>query len=199
MILSSTILIPELNHYFFSYLDNFSILKRYEVEFPTDIEEIYLAQSSSSFIRLLFDENTTQTYYNYRYRNENFKSVWPLSVQSRLSIFQSAKYFICDDSEEAVLNPFLLEIDDVMLLDKLLNYRLYPQSTTIQDINYNSLTTNLSKLIYLYLDLEVNKNYSNYNNMTIISKNNPKTILEYCFELFLIDKYFIYVENLNNF
>ena len=50
-----------------------------------------------------------------------------------------------------------------------------------------SLSTELSKLIYLFLDLKVNGNYSNYNNTSLISTGG---LLQSCYESYLIDQYY---------
>ncbi|MHA1815335.1 MAG: hypothetical protein ACTSX1_04965 [Candidatus Heimdallarchaeaceae archaeon] len=50
-----------------------------------------------------------------------------------------------------------------------------------------SLSTELSKLIYLFLDLKVNGNFSNYNNIGLISTGG---LLQSCYESYLIDQYY---------
>lgn len=50
-----------------------------------------------------------------------------------------------------------------------------------------SLSTELSKLIYLFLDLKVNGNFSNYNNTSLISTGG---LLQSCYESYLIDQYY---------
>ncbi len=50
-----------------------------------------------------------------------------------------------------------------------------------------SLSTTLSKLIYLYLDFKVNGDFSKYNNEIIVSNCQ---LLETCYESYLIDQYY---------
>ena len=121
-------------------------------------------------------------------------------VKNRIMIYPStAKYLIIDDDEGT--NVFLLQSDDFVLLDALLSFREDSTAITIIDsvttsfdstsnilyATYANLSTCLSKLIFLYLDLEINQNYSNYNNLTLVSDG---AVLESLYELYVIDKYF---------
>ena len=58
--------------------------------------------------------------------------------------------------------------------------------------DYNFLSTTLSKLIYLYLRLEILGDFLLYNNDTLVSSGG---LIESCFESYLIDKYFIFMSN----
>jgi hypothetical protein len=197
MTLSSTILVPELNHYFFSYITKNCAIGKFQIEFPVDIVDAYLTMSQKSFIRLLFDDEwpVILTLYDYLFREITNKVSWPGVVRDRMGIFpQSAKYYICDGNEECITNLFFLESDDFVMLDKLLEYRL-TTTTIISDIDYDLLNTNLSKLIYLYLNLKINMTLE-YSDETIICTANVKTLLEYCYEIYVLDNYFKYVETL---
>jgi len=58
----------------------------------------------------------------------------------------------------------------------------------ILQASLTSLSTELSKLIYLYLDLKVNGRFDKYNNTTLISTGG---LLESCYESYLINQYYI--------
>jgi len=60
---------------------------------------------------------------------------------------------------------------------------------------YDSLTTKLAKLVYLYLDLQIRQKYENYNNINIVTCG---TLLETCFELFVLDACFDFTSNRNS-
>lgn len=57
----------------------------------------------------------------------------------------------------------------------------------ILQASLGSLSTTLSKLIYLYLDLKVNGNFNQYNNETLVSSCQ---LVESCYESYLIDQYY---------
>ena len=113
--------------------------------------------------------------------------------------FICSRYLVIDESEGT--NVFNLQQDDLTLLDALLQFRTDSTSVTIIDsaitlldsttnilyATYGNLSTYLSKLIFLYLDLEINSNFSNYDNTSLVSNGDPLTTL---YEFYLIDKYF---------
>jgi len=202
MTLASTILVSELQAWFHSFVVGSSINKN-EVPLPVDIGSVYL--TPNSFIALLFnDEFDTITYptYKYLYKEESI-SCWPNIVKHRIMIYPaSAKYLITDDDEGT--NVFTLQSDDFVLLNSLLAYRGDSTGVTIVDslstsfdstanilyANYENLSTVLSKLIFLYLDLKIYSNYSNYNNSTLVSNG---TVLESLYEMYVMDQYFDYM------
>jgi hypothetical protein len=105
----------------------------------------------------------------------------------------SSKYFVCDSDSTAVcnINLYGLSTDDIILLDRLLVYRLEPHNATLVGIDYNALATTLSKMIYLYLDLKVNDNYALYDHQALMSAQG--NILEQCYEAYLIENVFKYI------
>jgi hypothetical protein len=124
------------------------------------------------------------------YREANRES-WPKDVATRLSIYPvSGRCFLSDwDPPEADVNLFNLEANDITMLDKLLEFRTVDStSTVVIDIDYNDLTTNLSKMIFLYLDLKINGNYERYNNEILISDEG--LVLECCYEVYLVESMF---------
>lgn len=202
MTLASTTLVPELQKWFNDFVKNSSVNK-YEVPMPVEIGDVYL--TPDSFIALLFnDDYDTSTYpqYKYLYKEENI-SCWPNTVKTRIMIYPyCAKYLVID--EDTGTNVFSLQQDDLTLLDALLSFRTDSTSLTIVDsvtttfdstayilyATYSNLSTDLSKLIFLYLDLEINGNFSNYNNSSLVSNGDLLTTM---YEFYLIDKYFEYM------
>lgn len=196
MPLSSTNLIPELQYYFGSFLRS-SRLNKYQIKIPATFSESIV--TPASFIQLLFDDNWSSTYtsYKYCYREETSKSAWPSTLRDRACLYsQSAKYYTLDDTnnlDSTSTNIFQLQSDDLTMLDKLLEYRLDSTVVILTDIDSTALTTNLSMLIYRYLDLQINNNYQAYNNTTLISS--ASIILEVSYETYLIEKMFLYITN----
>jgi len=201
MTLSSTMLVLELQYWFNYFVINSEINKN-QVPIPTTLDEVYLPQKS--FIELLFNDSYNDSEYYYYYTEETNKYSWPYVVKTRLNLYPaSAKYYTLSDS--ATTNLFNLQQHDIILLNALLAYRL--DSTAVSIItdttavgfvsnilyaNYNNLNTNLSKLIFLYLDLKINENYSNYNNENLVSEGN---LLESVYETYVLDEMFKLVSN----
>jgi len=191
MLPASTRLVPELNYYFSVFVRT-SVLNKYRVTYPAVLTCPCLDENKS-FIRLLFDDNWPKTYttYRYFYREVNMAG-WPEQVRTRLAIYpSSAKCYLSDsDPPDADNNLFNLEVDDLLLLNKLLEYRTSddPSGVSISEIDYITLNTPISKMIFLYLDLVINGNYENYNTETLISSES--SVLESCYEIYLGEKMF---------
>lgn len=192
-------LVPELQHWFYEFVIN-SSLNKFVVPAPVDIDTIWL--STGSVVELLFNENYSENFYKYKYSGGMSNANWPSLVRSRMMVFgAAANYLQLNDAGD---NIFLLDQGDLTLLDSLLAYRQDSTGVTIIDstasvavfdstsgiltVNYNSLSTNLSQLIYLYLKLKIYGDVSRYNNITVVS--GTVLVLENMFELVLIDEYF---------
>lgn len=194
MILSSTILIPELQYYSELFLKSLTLNKN-NLKIPASFSSIYT--TPTSFIQLLFDENWPRLYtsYKYLYTMVTSKSSWPQVFRDRTLIYpESAQYYILspdDQTSSTNINIFNLRSDDFLLLDKLLEYRLDSTSVVLTDIDSTALTTNLSIMIYKYLDLKLNDRYQSYNNITLISDSTRP--LEVLYEAYLIENFFIFM------
>jgi hypothetical protein len=201
--ISSTIVVPELQIQARNFIMD-SVVNKYNIQFPPELPTNCFLPGS--FITMLFDETYQLDYYKYLYAEVEDKMSWPLIVTRRLNIYPvSAKYMTINDDGR---NLFNLQADDFTMLDALLAYRqdstgvvlidttgvsLVTDATsglTIISTSLNSLSTELSKLIFVYLDLEINKSIDNYRGAIPISTTNP---LETIYELFIIDKYFDFV------
>ncbi len=200
MTVASANLVPELQHNFYTFVVE-SAINKYQVPFPVDIPELY--QPQNSFIELLFNKNYTGITYEYRYVENSGWGTVPVVAVDRLNLYPgSGKYMELDASGD---NFFTLKSDDFTMLDSLLRYRIDSTSLTMVDTtgstaltfdstsntyilqaNYNSLSTPLSKLIYLYLDLKLRGNTDKYNNTTLVCV----TLLEACYEALVMDEYF---------
>ena len=196
MTLASTNLVPELQYWFNYFIINSEINKN-QISIPTTLDEVYLPQKS--FIELLFNDSYNDNEYSYYYEEDTNKYSWPYIIKTRMGIYpSSAKYYTLSNS--ITTNLFSLQEHDITLLDSLLAYRLDSTSvsiitdtTSVELIsnvlyaNYNNLNTNLSKLIFLYLDLKINENYSNYNNENLVSEG---SLLESIYETYVLDEMF---------
>jgi hypothetical protein len=197
MTLSSTKLVPELQYYFENFI-RFSIINKNQIPAPVTVEDTYIPQQS--FIELLFNDNYSHTSYKYRYTESASRSTIPLEYLERIMLYPaSGKYMEVNDIGE---NFFLLQSNDLTMLDALLSYRVDSTSLTMIDTtgvisfdstsvilyaDFDSFTTSLSKLIYLYLDLKVRSKTSNYNNITLVSSGD---LLSSCYEAYVLDEFY---------
>jgi hypothetical protein len=192
MPLVSTRLVPELQYYFNSFVSS-SIMNKKLFPIPAPLRIEYFDENRS-FIRMLFDDSWSYDEYWYKYIREDAKGSWPLEVQTRLNVYPtSGQYYICSDSTAAI-NLLVLQADDLLLLDKLCDYRIDPDNTTLVDIDYSLLTTNLSKLIFIYLSLKIDNDYTLYDDTQLIS--NSGNSLECCYEAYVSENIFTYVSSI---
>jgi len=202
--LGSTIVIPELQLWSNNFVLS-SDVNKYEVPYPPEISSPE-CNPQGTFISLLFDDNYSYNFYHYLYSEKEDKLSWPWIVRQRLLIYpRSAKYMIISDPTGE--NIFQLQSNDFTMLNALLAYRMDSTSLTVIDdasasvsfvmdsttglsivtASMITLATELSRLIFVYLDLSVNRNISNYNGITPISTDGP---LQTIYELYVLDKYF---------
>lgn len=153
--------------------------------------------SPNTFIELLLNDDwpSDSTNYNYNYELITNKGNWPVYILRKLSIYSKNTYYCTISDTTNSGNLFELEADDFTMLDVLLKYRLNIQDSTqdFEGIMFTNLTTNISKLIFLYLDFKINNNLSYYDN---IITNTDSNALEKIFELYLIMSIFEYYSNI---
>lgn len=202
-------LVPELQHWYREFVIQ-SVINKGRIPPPTDIRPINLKEQS--FINVLFNDNYPLDYYEYTYSIVTDFFCVPPEASRRLQIYPGLWQYVNIDVDGD--NIFELNNDDLIMLDALLAYRMWDStSLTIIDSTSTSiiidstggyailstslgaLSTCLSKLIYLYLDLQVNGNYEAYNNLDLISScdMHPKSMLCALFESYLIDAYLKYM------
>jgi len=196
MPLSSVKFIGELNYYFGSFIRT-SKVNKYQIKIPASFSSSII--TPKSFIQLLFDDNWPSLYtdYIYCYRQETSQSAWASTIKDRINLYSNAsQYYTLSNSnslDSTATNIFQLQVDDILMLDKLLEYRLDGTSVTLVAIDSTALSTNLSILIYRYLDLKINNNYSPYNNTTLIA--DPSIILETSYESYVVENMFNYISD----
>lgn len=208
MTLANTSLVPEFQHYFHDFVLNSTVNKN-QIPMPVDIPEMFL--TPGSVVELLCSETFPYDTYTYLYSNLEDLLSWPTLTRQRLMVYPSSKYLIPGTEGDNVFN---LQADDFLMLDVLLQYRHDATSVTIIDTtsvtinvtidttagyaivqgNVNALSTPLSKLIFLYLDLHINANYRGY--ALFDEAISDCTMLATCFELKLIDDYFDFMTNM---
>ncbi len=202
-VLTSYSLVPELQHAFNDFVIN-SKINKYRVPPPVDIPEFYLGENS--FIDMLFNDAYAQDSYEYRYSMETDWLSVPRVASTRLQVYPGSSQYLNLDS--AGSNIFNLQSDDFATLDALLAYRNDGTALTIVDstsVSFVSdatagtyilyatldiLSTELSKMIYLYLTLKLYDRYEEYNNESLVSTGG---LLQTCYESYLVDQYFSFM------
>jgi hypothetical protein len=206
-VLTSYSLLPELQHFFHHFVINSEVNKSL-VPAPVDIAELFLPKDS--FVGLLLNDNYSEPSYEYRYLDETNVGCVPRTVVSRLQVYPTSwRYLVLDPTGENIFN---LQPHDFTLLDALLSFRngatdetrwTFTDSTSISFIadstantfvlsaSYDSLSTELSKLVYLYLRLELLEEFSIYNNINELVSSGG--LIVSCFEAYLIEKYFTFM------
>jgi len=185
--------IPELDFYFRSYWSSRGEITINNIDIPIiDLENQELP--TGSFLQLLFSQTFDSTSYTYLFVETEISEL-SKSLKERLKVSGSTieAYISTDSTEEE--NIFSLETDDFTLLSKLLNYRL-GKIPSLSGIVYNDLNTTLSKLIYTYLDLVLNQNYSVLNDNSVISTEG--NTLEALFELYVVNESYKVMKNWTN-
>lgn len=210
MTLANTSLVPEFQHYFHDFVLGSTVNKN-QIPIPVDVEPMFL--TNQSVVELLCSATFPYDSYYYLYHNETDPLCWPTITRQRLMIYPSSEYLIPDETTGD--NIFNLVSDDFTMLDVLLQYRHDATSVIIIDTTadstaiiivtdatagtitvigeFDDLSTPLSQLIYLYLDLHINGNYLGYYNTSGIISD--CSMLATCFELKLIDDYFDFMSN----
>jgi len=176
------------------------MVNKHQIPFPVDINTLFL--TGGGVVELLFSDTFSHSDYKYLYSEEDREN-WPSQIRQRLMIYASSKVLVSDSTG---VNIFNLQNDDHRMLSTLMKYRQDSTSVVIIDStadisitdttagitiitgDFSSLTTSLSKLIFLYLDLHINNHIHGYFDTNVISTDSE--FLASCFELKLIDDYF---------
>ena len=192
---NSVILIPELQAQFRDLVVLNSKLTRSCTIFPSNIKmDLIYPAGDYSFIRMLFDDEYSYHHYFYLYRKVDPLTA-PGYISTRMGVISPAgQMYVCDSTAICNVNFFQLEVDDFTMLNKLLQYRMDSTSVIIADIDYYSLSTRLSKLIYIYLDLKINHSWLKYDDAILIS--DPNHPLEVAYEFYVVEEIFSYISSL---
>jgi hypothetical protein len=190
--------IPDLLYYVEKYVKS-STANKYSIPFPAtfDIESLV---ENKSFIRLLFDEtwdSTSVTSYRFLYRQEDCLNTAAETTKRRMAVrYEQAYFFICDSDDPTVcnVNVFDIQQDDIDMLDLLLQYRIDSSSVSLISIVYDDLSTNLSKLIYHYLNFKINNEYALFDTTTPIASSD--SVLENFYESFIVDIIFVSISGI---
>jgi len=179
---------PELNYYFYDYWRTRGDLQFADLKLPVIQDFSASLLPPNSFIELLFNNAYSYSTYNYGF------SVFELKYQKeelfrRMFVIprttSGVSTYVTTDSTNYV-NVYTIEAEDILLLDKLLLYRL-GAPVDIIDIDINTLTKKLPRSIHRYLDMMINNNFD-YFTTTNIETTISDTPLEQLFELYVFNE-----------
>lgn len=171
MIVANSQLISEFQYYFNQFVKT-SIVNKYEVPIPVEVDESFIA--TDTVIGLLCNEDYPYDYYNYNYKNEDRVLCWPTLTRQRLMIYPGSQYMVPADPADGGMNIFNLQQDDFVMLDALLAYRQDSTGVVIMDATSIEVVTDAtsshtiivdttahivfdatSGITYVYADLDV--------------------------------------------
>jgi len=133
----SRFIIPELQYWFKQFLMK-SNLNREHIPKPVEIPLGFCYRKS--FIEMMFNDEYNLSEYSYMFLESNSP---PNFVRHRMYIYTNCKYYDMsyatplNDSTDAV-NLFQLNSAEFQMLDKLLQFRLDPENTTLDGIGFDS-------------------------------------------------------------
>ena len=186
---SSKILILELQYWMERILTK-SIINREYIRRTSISTNVKLKENS--ILHLMFNDNYSQSDYCYTLTERQDKFSWPSYVKYKLSVYPlDSKYYVFDDMGSG--NLFKIKSDDILMFDVLLQYRLKQNNIVLPD--YNSLSTNLSKMIFIYLDMKLNKNIDKFDHIEFMSGKN--SMVETTYECYLMNEIFTFVSGPN--
>jgi len=148
--------IPELSYWFSKYWKSRGELSIVNINLDALLQDEDFF-NNRSFIKLLFSEIFEEDSYLYGFEKKSI-SILRKGIVSRLNTLKDLpSIVVC--TEEGEMNYFELQDPDLVMLDYLLLFRQeygITGSFGIDGIDFEDLYTNLSKLIYIYLDVIVN-------------------------------------------
>ena len=202
-VLAQTTLVPELQ----TWMNRFIVhqkVNKFREPHPVEIPDLFLG--TNSFIELLFNDSFSGNFYEWRWMIEtSFGSIPRIAIR-RLQVYVGSwQYLKLDASGDNVFN---LQQDDFTMLNALLVYRndstgvsivdstaatIFDSTANVLTGSFDSLTTELSKLIWLFLDLKIRGNLN-----PVYNSENPLStggFIETCYEQYVLDQYFKFLSN----
>lgn len=199
---------PELNVWAKRIVDSSVVSKSYSnISVPLD-ETLWL--KSFTFIDLLFNYTFKSPDFTIFYKIIDFFDSNDKNIKNRLIVVRGkTAMYVADEytprsntittndpySEALVPNPinsmsvnvFDITYGELYML-KLLREHKNGNAINLSNIIYNNLGSSFSKLIYLYLNVEINNDYSLYNDMSLVNSNDRLIVNLY--EKFIIEHYY---------
>jgi hypothetical protein len=178
--------LPQFDHALYLYWSSVDSVKVEYLYMPILLKEV----ETDSMFHLMFNNAYNHNYYNYLFISQNSLDL-PSSVVTRLYLKTPINKYYITTSEDNTLATNLLNItnEERDMLDKLLVYRMNMTCDDLTSVNYNDLTSDFSKLCYIYLDCLVNKNYLDNINKVLQLDITDKRIFVKAFELYVKNEF----------
>lgn len=185
--------LSELDYYFRVYWETQSTIKKqYNIKFP-EVETNTSLIPKNSVFALLFNTGFSEIDYISTFKPIEGPKYSYFSIPIRERLQFNADYIsslISDTTGSQILVSTNNEIS--LMLNLLLNYRINGV-TDLSLVNYNELDSNLSKLIYVYLDSIINNNYELIKSEIPISDSTE--LLDNLFELYVVNEVYKVAQN----
>ena len=143
--------------------------------FDDDIED------ESSIFCLLFNPAFSSLSYLYTFEKQTLLSCPRKIVERLITYGRFSEIYMSSENGDNLLD---LQDADILMLDSLLTYRLLGECD-IDEINYESLDTNISKLLFVYIDMLYNNNFDSTDYLESIQ---PTNVIEKMLKLFVINE-----------
>jgi hypothetical protein len=187
---------PDLNYFFTAYWKEYQEINIDHINLP-DIS-VYETEDSTSdascIFRLLFDNNFVGSSYKYIFEKK-YASSLPIAYRERLGYISNTiniyspivgELTWTDGTSTVESNPLNFVQSDIQVFNLLLEYRqgIIPDLSTL---NQDDLISNISKMVYSYLDLMINLNFDPFFN-TSVSFSDTTNTLETLYEIYAINE-----------
>ena len=175
---------PQIEYEFSAYWSVYAEITVDHLVLPYNTMD-YSILGSTSIFALLFDNSYSDTTYQYMFKVVE-KSTLDTAIREKISMSYNTvrPYISCETTDTGALNIFSFTPSDIVMFDLLLLYRMgtTPILTTIIFENLS----NISKLIYSYLQLMINNNFDYINDTDIISEDD--NLLETLYEVYVTNE-----------
>ena len=167
---------PELDFWFKDYWNSRGEITVSQINLPVVVNEEYVC--TGSIFELLFNIGFDHTTSMFGFGEVSY-TTFPPRIKDRLSIKANRPTCYMSDSTGDNIKEITDEEIDMMIL--LLDYR-DDLDVDISDLVYDNLESRLSKLVYIYLDVMVNDEYSSIDRIPLLD-DSTRTI-DLMFEIF---------------
>lgn len=170
--------LPELNYWFSQYWLLYGDVTVHQASIPVIDDDI---EDTSSVFCLLFNPAFSSLSYRYLFEKKTLLSRSKKIVERLITYGSFSEIYEASEDGDNILD---FQDDDIFMFDTLLTLRLTGECD-IDEINYESLNTNISKLLFVYIDMLYNNNFECVNYLETID---PSNIIEQMLKLFVINE-----------
>jgi hypothetical protein len=196
------IFVPELNYWITNLFYRSDVNEDMSFRFPVELKESKWV-CKGSLLDLLFNDCFDSTDYTITYKPADFFNIDDPVINRRLSMYLPAtiEVWLCNTPANSIylvpdgpmFNLFEITSEEQMLLDLLYLYKM-GAVIDLSIIDWSSLISSLSKLIYLFLYLRVYNDASQYFNLETPIATGER-LLDLVYEKFVINEYFAFMQN----